>query len=288
MKAYTNTNLNASMKMNTLINILKHYLSVSGYLIKMEIQSQLEYPSFLVCWAIGIPIQYISGVWMIGVITERFQSLNGWDFPHITFLYGLSLLSQAIMVVLFIQTWHIEGMVIHGEFDRLLLRPLNVFYQFCVQYFNFIGFLDMLPGIIIFLYGCSAVGFVWTFSNTIKLILVICGAVLIRAAFFTTIGCISFWTKGSRSLVRTGEVLLERTTMYPLSIYPYAIQVIFTFILPFGFISFYPASEFLKQTEHLVIPLDFALITPIVGIITAYIALLVFTTGLKKYESAGS
>ena len=267
---------------------LKHYISVAGYFMKLAIQRQLEYPLFLVGWLIGIPIQYFAGVWMIGVITQRFQSLNGWAFPQITFLYGLSLLSHGIMIVLFIQTWGIEGMVIRGGFDRILVRPMNSFFQFCVQYFNFIGLVDMIPGTVIFIYGCNVVSFNWSLLNIVKLILVIAGAVLIRAGFFTIIGSISFWTKGSRSLVSTGLNILERTTLYPLTIYPYIIQAIFTFILPFAFISFFPASDFLGMGSGLELPFGFAILTPIVGIIMAFVAISFFNLGIKKYESAGS
>lgn len=269
-------------------DFFKYHISVTTCFMKLAIQRQLEYPAFLICWAIGIPIQYLSGVWMIGVITQRFQPLNGWSFPQVAFIYGLSLLSHGLMVVLFIQTWNIEGMVIRGGFDRLLLRPMNVFYQFCVQYFNFIGLIDLITGIIIFTYGCKVSGFNWTLMNAVKILLVLAGAVMIRAAFYTITGSIAFWTKSSRSFVNLGEVLSERTTMYPLSIYPYAIQVFFTFVIPFGFISFYPASEFLGQSDLLVLPFGFALLTPVVGALLAIVAAKVFKMGLKKYESAGS
>ena len=269
------------------IKTLRYYGSVAGYFIRMAIKRQLEYPSYLVCWIIGNPLQYLVGVWMIGVITERFQSLNGWSYKEITFLYGLSLLSHGLMIVFFIQTWNIENMVRRGEFDRILLRPINAFFHFCFQYFNFIGFFDLLPGVIIFIYGCKATGFIWSISNIVKLLLVLTGAVLIRAAFFTATGSVAFWTKSSRYFVLTGLAILEKTTMYPLTIYPYLIQVIFTFIIPFGFISFYPASEFMNIGNKLEIPAGFALLTPAVGLAST-IAIAIFNRGLKRYESAGS
>ena len=69
---------------------VKHYSSVAACYAKMAVQVQLEYPSFLVSWILLIPTQYFAGVWMLGVIVERFNSLNGWGFYDITFLYGLA------------------------------------------------------------------------------------------------------------------------------------------------------------------------------------------------------
>ncbi|MDF2539861.1 MAG: transporter permease [Herbinix sp.] len=267
---------------------VKHYISVGAYSLRMSFARQLEYPSFLICWVIGNPLNYMMGVWMIGVITQRFQALNGWTYPQIAFLYGISLLSHSLSVLLFIQTWGIERMVIRGSFDRFLVRPVGVFFQFCIDYINLIGFTDMIPGVIIFVYGSSVVNFEWTFFNTIKILLVLVGATLIRGATYTILGSVAFWTKSSRSLISMVHALFERTTYYPLSIYPTVIQVIFTFLLPFGFISFYPACEFLGQDSGFDFPLEFALWTPVVGVILEIIAVSIFNRGLKKYESAGS
>jgi ABC-2 type transport system permease protein len=228
------------------------------------------------------------GVWMIGVITQRFQSLNGWTYPQIAFLYGISLLSHSISILLFIQTWGIERMVRRGAFDRFLVRPISVFYQFCIDYINPIGFTDMIPGLIIFIYGCNIVHFQLTFINVVKVLLVLFGAALIRGASYTILGSVAFWTKSSSSLISMVHTVFERTTYYPLSIYPLAIQIIFTFILPFGFISFYPACDFLGQDTGFHLPIGFALWTPVVGILLEIIAVFIFNRGLKKYESAGS
>jgi ABC-2 type transport system permease protein len=254
----------------------------------MSFARQLEYPTFLICWLIGNPLNYMVGVWMIGVITQRFQSLNGWTYPQIAFLYGLSLLSHSLSILLFIQTWGIERMVIRGSFDRFLVRPISVFYQFCIDYINLIGITDMIPGIIIFIYGSRVVEFQWSFLNTIKVLLVLAGATMIRGATYTILGSVAFWTKSSRSLITMVHAMFERTTMYPLSIYPLIIQIIFTFILPFGFISFYPACDFLGQEDGFSFPLGLAIWTPVVGVILEMIAVFIFNRGLKKYESAGS
>ncbi|WP_219837789.1 ABC transporter permease [Paenibacillus sp. R14(2021)] len=266
----------------------KHYGSVAACFMRLTIQRQLEYPLFLVSWLVMIPIQYFSGIWVLQMILSRFHTLGGWEFPELTFIFGLSLLSHGLLVVFFINTWHMDNMVINGGFDRLLLRPLNVFFQLISSYFNFIGLIDLIPGTIIFLYGCSQIGFEWSLVNICKLILVVIGGVLIRASLFICLGTIAFWTKRSASLVGFALSMLERGAMYPLTIYPYAIQVLFTFLIPIGFISFYPAVEFTGKTSGFHIPFDLALWTPVIGIVCFVLSQQLFKLGLKNYESAGS
>ncbi|WP_373232143.1 ABC transporter permease [Cohnella sp.] len=267
---------------------VRHYLTVFGYYAKLAIQRQLEYPLFLISWLLMIPIQYFSGIWMLKIIVDRFQPLSGWGFEDLAFLYGLGLLSHGLVVVFFITTWHTENAVLRGEFDRLLLRPMNVFFQFVTGYFNFIGLIDLLPGVIIFLYASHLVDFSWNTVNMVKLVLIVIGGTLIRASLYTIVGAVAFWTKRSRNLIGMTVNTLERTTMYPITLYPQLIQSIMTFLLPIGFISFYPAEQFLGKSTSLELPLGMAIWTPVVGMIFFAVAYAVFRSGLQKYESAGS
>lgn len=267
---------------------LRHYTSVGFFFAKMAIQQQLEYPLFLVSWLLMIPISYFSGIWMLKIIVDRFQPLKGWDFPDLAFIYGLGLLSHGMMVILFITTWQMGRMVIQGEFDRMLLRPMNVFFQLIVSYVNFIGLIDLIPATVIFFYACHLVGFEWTAVNILKLLLVLIGGMFIRASLYICLGTVAFWSKQNTSLVGMANQLLERFTLYPISIYPIAIQLLFTFLIPIGFISYYPANEFLGKNGGFELPLDLAIWTPIVGAASFLLSQVVFKLGMKNYESAGS
>ncbi|AJY77661.1 ABC transporter permease [Paenibacillus beijingensis] len=271
-----------------MFEMVRHHAVVAAFSLRMAIQRQLEYPLFMCSWFIMNPIQWFSGIWILQIISTQFASLNGWDFSELTFLYGLGLLTHGLFVALFIQTWHIESLVQRGGFDRMLLRPMSVLFQFLVSNFNFIGLTDLLPGVIIFAIGCSKVHFAWTVPNVIMLLLVLAGGTLIRASLFMLMGSVAFWTNASRSLTNLTMILLDRTTVYPFTIYPRAFQMLLTFAIPIGFISFYPAEEFLGQPQSISLPFGLAVWTPIVGVLMFAFAQIVFRLGLKRYESAGS
>lgn len=271
-----------------MLKILKYHMSVISCYINLSIKRQIEYPAFMLSFLIRVPVQYFIGIWMIKVVTDNFQTLNGWDFSQLSFIYSLSLLSSGLMGFLFLQVFYMSSLVIKGEFDRMLLRPLGVFFQFIWRTTTLVSLFDLIPGIVIFSYACKQVNFVWSSTNIIKLILVIIGGVLIRASYFIITGSISFWKKNSSALAQIGHIVIERSTMYPLSIYPNFIQFFFTFILPFGFISFYPACEFLGKYNRFIMPNGLSFITIIVGIVFFLIGIFVFNRGLKAYESSGT
>jgi len=267
---------------------IKHHLSVAGCFARLAVQRQIEYPLFLVSWLLMVPAQNLVGIWLLKVIVNQFQPLNGWGYPELAFLYGLGLLSHGLQVIFFIQTWHMDWMIIRGGFDRMLLRPMGVFSQFIMQNVNFIGFFDFIPGVIIFAAGCRLVGFDWTLMNAVKVLLVVIGGTLIRASIYSIMGTFAFWTKRSGSLVGMGVSLFERTTQWPLSLYPQLVQTAFTFLIPVGFISFYPAMDFLGKDNSFTLPGGLAIWTPAVGLLMFVLSRLMFGFGLRKYESSGS
>lgn len=65
-------------------------------------------------------------------------------------------------------------------------------------------------------------------------------------------------------------------------------QWLLTFILPIGFISFYPVSEFIGKANAMVLPGELSIMTPVIGCLLFILANSMFNYGLKKYESVGS
>ena len=271
-----------------MFSTLKHYVSVATCFIRLSIQKQFEYPMDIISCFVMIPLMYGTGVLLLYFMVESYQPLAGWTFSQLVFLYGIGYLSHGLMMVFSAQNWWMESYVIRGEFDRMLLRPINVFFHFTVTYINIIGFMDVAVGTTIFLYGCKLIGFNWSFGNIIKIALIVIGAALIRSSIFTIFCSSAFWTKRCESLNLLLNEFLERTTLYPMSIYPYFLQLILTFLIPVAFISFYPACEFLGQNSRFEIPLGMSVLTPVIGVFLFIVANLVFNYGLKKYESAGS
>ena len=82
--------------------------------------------------------------------------------------------------------------------------------------------------------------------------------------------------------------LFDKIIMYPVSIYNYGIQALFTFLLPVAFISFYPASFFLERETLFRIPGIVPLWTLAAGVLVFCLGHIFFRTGMRRYDSAGS
>ena len=254
----------------------------------MSIQRTLEYPVELIGWLFANPLQFVLGIATIKFVIAEFGTLNGWTFGELAFLYGLAVISHGLSVIFFVQTWFMGSAMLEGEFDILMLRPMNVLFQFFFRFFYLIGITDLIPGIVIFIYGCSQIHLVWSFINILMLISVLIGATLIRGAVFLFTGSLAFWTKSRNSFLFLNFAIFDQTTKYPLSIYPRVIQMIFTFLIPLGFIGFYPASDFLDKGNIFNSSGTMPWVTLVVGFFVFWIVTRIFRRGLRKYESAGT
>ena len=266
---------------------LVHYLDVTAHVIKMAFMTIIEYPSNIAGWMISNPLQFIMGFAIIKFVVESFGEINGWNYGQLAFLYGLSVISHALSMIFFVQGWFMGYYVIEGKFDRYLTRPLGVLYQFFFTNINIFGVTDLIPGVLVFIYGCVKSGVSVNLLFILQVVVILAGATLIRGGIYILLGSTSFHTRSAVDFGQYTQEIMDKTTMYPLSMYPESMQFILTFLIPVGWISFYPASALLEigsGYSGLIVPF----ITLAVGILVMLIAGAYFNMGLRKYESAGN
>jgi ABC-2 type transport system permease protein len=70
---------------------------------------------------------------------------------------------------------------------------------------------------------------------------------------------------------------------YPLSIYPKAIGILLTWVIPYGFASFYPASYVLNRDVG-----NIAWFGPFVAVLLLFIGYRFWQFGLKYYSGTGT
>ena len=274
--------------MKSLLKELVHYIDVTWVNIRMAFQTIVEYPANLAGWMISNPIQFILGFATIKFVVAQFGQINGWSYGQLAFLYGISVISHALSMIFFVQGWFIGWYVIEGDFDRYLTRPLGVMYQFFFTNINVFGLTDLIPGIVVFVYGCIKTEFCFTPLNILALLGMLIGATLIRGGLYLMLGSTSFYTKSPMDFGQYTQEMMDKTTMYPISMYPEMMQFILTFIIPVGWVSFYPVSGLLGVGNNAFVGLGNCAVTLLVGMIVIALAGLFFNMGLRKYESAGN
>jgi len=223
------------------------------------------------------------------ILLDRFKVIKGWTLYQALFLFNLNVIAYGIAAFVFYWSMvYMEQMIQRGEFDIVLIRPMNSLLYTIMgrNYPSFIG--HLILGAILFVICGVHLAIHVTALKVVFLVLDIGGAVLIHSALFVMVGALTFWIVRSYSLFDVMTNTFDHLIDYPVSIYGKAIQGFLTFIIPMAFINFYPARFFLQRTgDNLFNPvLQYG--TPAVGIVFFFLAYQLWKIGVNRYESTGS
>lgn len=270
-------------------------LRLYGRFIVVYMKTLTEYRlNFVLSQFITIVVYLISflGVW---IVLNKFKVIHGWGFYEIMLLYNLNLFSYGASSLLFRGPMrNLEFMVQDGSFDSILIYPMNPFVNLICREFNHGSIAHSALGAVFFYICFENLSIVWTWMNVVWFGLVLIGATLIQAAIMVLTGTISFWFVRSAAVVDTAIYGLRRFVNYPLGMYDKWVQVLLTFVIPYGFVAFFPAEYFLNKSEaplfHGITLFDplFQYGTPLVGIVSFFLAYRLWCVGINRYESTGS
>ena len=266
-----------------------YYAKLMRLFVAIYFKSRMEYRQAFV---MGYVIQVMSratellGIW---ILLDKFEQIHGWTFYEVMFLFSLNLLSYGLAgLLLYGPILRLQDLVQRGDFDSLLVMPLPPLAHLVMRYFNatFVG--HIVLGLVIL--GISAYALPISLGplSLPWFLAVVCGAALIQGAILLAAGTTSFWFIKSRALVNTAIHGVRGFIVYPISIYDRWIQILLTLVLPFAFVSFFPAESFLGKEESSIFPAFFQWGTPLVGIVLFLMAYRLWCYGVDHYQSTGS
>ncbi|MCG6193941.1 ABC-2 family transporter protein [Leptospira sp. FAT2] len=253
-----------------------------------SIQSHMEYKASFWIYLVTLLVYYSAQAGTIFILLSRFSSIGGWSRGEIAFLYSLLIFAQGIVASVFSGMVEFGSLVRDGSYDRYLLRPLSPIGQVLMNHFDITGLLHLVLGILTFLVANQFTNIEWTFWKVCMLFLSVFGSAMILAGIRIAIASIAFYAVQNYSLVHLFIFSSREFMMYPMNIYNVSIRILLTFLLPLGFVNFYPAHYFLaKNSESLFHPLFIYLNFP-VGFLLFFGSLFIWKKGQRRYESTGT
>ncbi len=254
---------------------------------RINLLTTLEYRTNFLLWFAFTIVYHSTAIYALWVMLTTFPSMNGWDFRNMAFLYALWMTAHALNSTFFSTIGEIPQWIRDGEFDRLLVRPLDELFQ--VISTPGAIFPDELLLAIAFLSVAVAVNHLAvTFGFVVLIVLVVIGGALIDLSIALLISTASFWFVQVDALRWIVLQLEQEFTRYPLSIYTKGVRLLLAFVIPFGFMNYFPAAYFLHKTDNgLGLPVEVGLFTPAVGIAFSLVAYAGWRFGLQRYQGVG-
>lgn len=257
-------------------------------LVAIQLRSLLEFRAAFVLGAVAQFLTYGAEFAVIWLLIDRFQQVGGWSAEEVMLLFALNLTSYAIAATFFFNTvGNLSAMIETGSLDQILRWPVPPFLTLAASNVNIAYVSHLALSVSTMAIAVKRLGIAVDLGFLASLAVVIAGAALVQGAVFVLTGSLNFW------MTYGGDVLFgllwdaRELVKYPLDIYPIWIQVLLTFGLPLGFITYYPAQVILgREAGGLVQPGAWGVLA--VGALLFCGAYGVWRLGLRRYNSTGS
>lgn len=263
---------------------MKRFIRLYTKLSAQYLKTLLEYRTDFIIGLIAFFFIQGFGIAFLFMVFQNIPNLNGWSFYEVLFIYGFANLPRALDHLVTDNLWILAGrIIVRGEFDKYLLRPMNPLFYLFADRFQPDAFGELIVGILLVVTALTKLSLHIGLIEIVGFII----AVLAGAGIYTSIKLIfaslAFWMKRSQSILFVAYQMAN-FTKYPMTIYNKVINIFLTFIIPFAFTAFIPASWLLGRES-------FAYgVLATCGVAAVFFAggYALWNAGLKSYESAGN
>ncbi|OYD07032.1 ABC transporter permease [Paludifilum halophilum] len=253
-----------------------------GYFLQY-MKIRMEYRSdFLVQLATDFLFQAVNLVFIL-VVFSHTRQLSGWSQEEVIFIYGYFLVPYAIFSAFF-NLWDFnERYIIRGELDRVLTRPAHSLLQVIMETMTPESLIGVVTGFLVMGWAAWEMDLAVAWYDPLLFLVFVLGGAAVYGGIYIALTSISLFSD-SKTDIQPIMYNVSNYGRYPVNIYHKAIQLVLTWVMPFAFVGFYPASFLLDDQRWL----TFALLTPVVGAIYLFLGVRLWNWGIRNYRGAGN
>ena len=252
-------------------------------MFKSSIKSMAEYRIDFIVGIISQIFYELIELIFVFIVFRNTNEINGWSFYEVILLCGLLNMSLAYVDLLFDEMYEVGPHYIkEGSFDLIMLRPIHPIISIMSKSQSVTAFGYMIIGLIMSIVSLIKLHIAIHISTILFILFITLIGGIIIGAIITAICVCSFWVVDSNEIAWSAFTMYKFSE-YPLSVYNRFIKFILIFILPFAFVSYFPASYLLGREFGVI-----SFIAPLIAILFWIIAVELWNWGLKHYKSSGT
>lgn len=264
--------------------MLKKYSKLYIKFVAQFLKVLMEYRADFFIGLAGCFVTQATGLAFLYIVFQKIPTLNGWTFNQMLFIYAFAQLPRGFDHLITDNLWLLSRrLIVTGEFDRYLLRPINPLFHLISEVFQTDALSEIIIGIVLLIYSVVKLNLSFSLIDGVLLLFATFCGTIIYASIKLFFSSFAFWIKFSQSILFVNYVLND-FSKYPISIYGKPIRIILTFIIPFAFTAFFPAGYFVGKVDMLTAFGG----TFLAAGISFFIAYTTWCMGIRIYESAGN
>ena len=251
--------------------------------MKLQLKSQLEYRlSFILTFISQFGV-FFTYYFATIALFQKFNNIKGFSLYEVLLCFSIIHFGFAFNEVFFKGIDKFEKFIIDGSLDRLLLRPRSVLFQVMCSEMDFIKLSRLIQAIIIFIIAINKLNIAFNFINVLIIILMFISSIILFFGLFLLMASYCFITVNGLEVKNVLTDGGKNMAQYPIGIFKKGFIFIFSFIIPYASVNYYPLLYLLGRTDNILY-----LLSPLLTIVYLIPCFLAFKIGLKHYSSTGS
>ena len=251
--------------------------------MKLCTKSAMQYKKSFILSLISQIFVVFTYYFTIIALFDKFGNLDGYTVYDVLLTFSIVQIGFSFNETFFRGIDKFDELIINGGYDRLLVKPRSILLQLMAQQIDLIKASRLIQGIIVLVIALVNLDIVWNINKVITLILMIISSIVLFFSIFLLSASYCFFTVQAlevRNLIADGG---KHMAQYPIGIFRKGFVFIFTFIIPYGFVNYYPLLYFIGKVDNVLYGY-----TPILVGIFLFIAMSLFNRFSKRYLSCGS
>ncbi len=259
-------------------------------LIGIHVRSNMQYKASFLMQTAGSFGFLLLEFAVIVVLFQRFPHLAGWSLTEVALLYGIASAAFGLSELLCgaLNTGLFAEVIVRGDFDRILIRPVSALLQVIAGEFSLRRLGRIAQGVAVLVVASGMLPEVWSIGKVVFLALTLLSGTAIFIAIWLLGAAYCFWTVRATEAVNVFTYGGTTLASYPLDIFDRWARQFALFILPLAWVSYVPALYLLDRADRSGLPTWLPALTPVAAVIALAVAGLVWSIGVRHYQSTGS
>jgi len=263
---------------------MAYYAGLYWCYARILLKAWSQYRVDFIIAAVSSILHVGSSLLFLTVIFDNIPQLEGWTFHEVLLIWGMMVTALDLANGFLDVPHRIDYYIRSGEFDRLLIRPPAPLFQIAGERGLTLPALGRaLVGAAAILIAVVALRGQLPWWTVLYLPVAIVSGVLIMFSMQLILACLSFWVISTFSVMQT-VTWMNQFGEYPVTIFSPVLQFLFTWVLPFAMMAFYPAAFLLRGDEYRL----YGLLAPLVGLAFFGASLAFWRVAIRHYQSTGS
>ncbi|MEJ3656119.1 ABC-2 family transporter protein [Actinomycetes bacterium KLBMP 9759] len=257
-------------------------------IVASRLRGRLAYPTSFVLDVLGQAIGQMIELVVILVLFTTVGSLGGFRPDEVMLIYGMASIAFGLAHITAGQVEQLPEYIRTGEFDVMLLRPLNTLAQVLTADVELRRLGRLLVGLCVMAWAVGHVDVEWTPLHVLIAVLAPIFGALILGSIWVATNAISFWLVDAREFANAFTYGSNFSTAYPITMYGAWLRGFMCFAVPSAFVAYFPTLALLDRPDPLGLPEALRYASPLAAAASVLVAGFIWRSGIRHYQGTGS